>query len=59
VDQVGGRCRCYAYAHSYRSEAQWKRMIAVVRDSRVDGMWVQRYEYMNDNKLAALKGMWR
>jgi len=63
VDQVGagsgGRCRCYAYAHSYRSEAQWKRMVAVVRDSRVDGMWVQRYEYMNDDKLAALKGMWR
>jgi hypothetical protein len=34
-------------------------MIAVVRDSRADGMWVQRYEYMTDEKLAALKGMWR
>jgi len=34
-------------------------MIAVVRDSRVDGMWVQRYEYMTDEKLAVLKGMWR
>jgi len=59
VDQAGGRTPVYAYAHSYRSEAQWKRMIAVVRDSRVDGMWVTRYEYLSNNKFAALKAMWR
>jgi hypothetical protein len=58
VDQVGGRAACYALAHSYRSLAQWKRMIAVVRDSRVDGMWVQRYDYLSDDKLDALARMW-
>lgn len=59
VDQAGGRSPVYAYAHSYRSEAQWKRMIAVVRDSRTDGMWVTRYEYLSDNKFAALCAMWQ
>jgi hypothetical protein len=59
ADEVGGRAKCYAYAHSYRPEAQWKRMIALVRDSRVDGMWVQRYGYLTDSKLDILAGMWR
>ena len=59
VDQVAGRAACYAYAHSYRSQAQWKRMIAVLRDSRADGMWVQRYGYLSDSKLDALATMWR
>jgi len=59
VDQVGGRTRCYAYAHSYRPAEQWKRMVAVVRDSRVDGMWVTRYGYMTDAKLQILADMWR
>ena len=58
VDQVGGRAPCYAYAHSYRSEAQWKRMIAVLRDSRADGMWVQRYGYLSPEKLDALRDIW-
>jgi hypothetical protein len=59
VDQVGGRVPCHILAHSYRSEAQWKRMIAVCRDSRAEGMWVQRYDYLSDAKLEALRGMWR
>ena len=58
VAQVGGRTACHAYAHSYRSEAQWTRMIAVIRDSRADGMWVQRYGYLSDSKFAALAHMW-
>jgi hypothetical protein len=59
VDQVGGRARCYPFAHAYLPESQWKRMIALVRDSRVDGMWVQMYGYLSDTKLEILKEMWR
>ena len=57
-DEGGELGRCYAYAHSYRPTAQWKRMVAVVRDSDVDGMWVTRYSYLNDDKLAVLRDMW-
>lgn len=59
VDQVGGRARCYPFAHAYMPERQWKRMVAMIRDSRVDGMWVQMYGYLSDRKLEILKEMWR
>ncbi len=59
VDQVAGRTKVYAYAHSYRPLAQWKRMIEVLRDSRADGMWVQRYGYLSDAKLEALAVLWK
>ena len=58
ADQVAGRSRFYAYAHSYRPLPQWKRMIAVLRDSRAAGMWVQRYGYLSDAKLEALSELW-
>jgi hypothetical protein len=58
VDQVDGRALCYPFAHAYLPEPQWKRLIAVVRDSRVDGMWVQMYGYLSDRKLEILGEMW-
>jgi hypothetical protein len=58
VSQVDGRARCYPFAHAYMPEPQWKRMIAVIRDSRVDGMWVQMYGYLSDRKLEILREMW-
>ena len=58
VNQVRGRALCYPIAHAYLPEAQWKRMIALIRDSRVDGMWVQMYGYLSDRKLQILREMW-
>jgi hypothetical protein len=59
VDQVSGRAFCYPFAHAYLPEQQWKRMIALIRDSRVDGMWVQMYGYLSDRKLEILRAMWQ
>lgn len=59
VDQVGGNAFCYPFAHAYLPEPQWKRMVALIRDSRVDGMWVQMYGYLSDPKLEILRDMWR
>ena len=59
ADQVAGRAPFFAYAHSYRPLDQWKRTIAVLRDSRADGMWVQRYGYLSDAKLEALRVLWQ
>jgi hypothetical protein len=59
ADQVGGQAHCYPFAHAYLPEAQWKRMVALIRDSRVDGMWVQMYGYLSDRKLEILRQMWR
>lgn len=56
--QVGGRAPCYPFAHAYLPEPQWKRMLALIRDSRVDGLWVQMYGYLSDRKLQILREMW-
>jgi hypothetical protein len=58
VDQVGGKVHCYPFAHAYLPEPQWKRLIAMIRDSRVDGMWVQMYGYLSDRKLEILREIW-
>lgn len=59
VAQVAGRARCYPIAHPYLPDAQWKRMVALVRDSAVDGMWVNFYSYLTDDRLEALRQVWQ
>jgi hypothetical protein len=59
VDQVQGRAKCYAYAHAYQPLEQWKAMVRMIRDTRVDGMWITRYGYMTDEKMDALADIWR
>jgi len=56
--QVNSRVPCYPFVHAYLPEPQWKRMLALVRDSGVEGMWVQMYGYLSDRKLQLLKEMW-
>jgi len=31
----------------------------MIRDSRIDGMWVQMYGYLSDRKMDILKQAWR
>jgi hypothetical protein len=59
AEQVHGKALCYPFAHAYLPEPQWKRMIAVIRDSRVNGMWVQMYGYLSDQKLQILSELWK
>ena len=59
VAQVGGRALVYPFAHAYLPEPQWKRMVGLIRDSRVDGMWVQMYGYLSDRKIEILSQIWR
>jgi hypothetical protein len=33
-------------------------MVALIRDSQVDGMWVQMYGYLSDRKLEILRNTW-
>ena len=50
-------------AHGYRPADQWKRKVATLRDCAsdglIDGIWVQRYCYLTDEKLAILGDIWR
>ncbi|MEJ2600638.1 MAG: hypothetical protein P8Z00_20065 [Anaerolineales bacterium] len=58
VDQVIGQAPCYPIAHPYLPDHQWAQMVAIFRESRVDGMWVNMYGYLSDSKLAILREIW-
>ncbi len=57
-DQIGNQARLYPFVHAYLPEPQWQQMIAMIQESRADGMWVQMYGYLSDRKLEILKDMW-
>ena len=58
VRQVDGKSSVMPLAHGYVPLEQWKRTVAIVRDTAADGMWVQRYCYLSDEKISALAGIW-
>jgi len=59
VDQVSGLARVRPFAHAYLPLRQWREMVALVKASRADGMWVQMYGYLSDDKMAALREVWQ
>ncbi|MFC1718466.1 hypothetical protein ACFL6S_32725 [Candidatus Poribacteria bacterium] len=59
VAQVDDGASIYPFAHAYLPEPQWKRMVGMIRDSRVDGMWIQMYGYLSDRKLGIIRKLWR
>ena len=58
ASQVSGRATVIPLAHGYVPLDQWKRTISIIRDSKADGMWVQRYCYLSDEKILALANIW-
>jgi hypothetical protein len=58
VRQVGERVPVTPLAHGYVPLEQWKQTVTVVRDTAADGMWVQRYCYLSDEKISALAEIW-
>jgi hypothetical protein len=58
TEQVRGAALCYPISHPYLPESQWRQMVATIRNSRVDGTWVNMYGYLSDAKFAILKQEW-
>ncbi len=56
--QVKGQSHLYPIAHPYMPDCQWRDMIALIRDSPVDGMWVNFYSYLTDQKFEILREVW-
>lgn len=48
---VGGRVPVYPIVHGYGPLDDFRRRFAVAARSRVDGIWVNRYGYLDDPKL--------
>lgn len=62
LDQVmavtRGRAQVYALVHGYGPLDDFRRRLQLVADSPVDGVWINRYGYLNDEKLDAIGEIW-
>ena len=58
IDQVGGRALVRPIAHAYGPVDQWERTVSTLRNLPVDGIWVQMYGYLSDEKVAVLERTW-
>ncbi len=55
ASQVSGSTRLVPYTHAYMPDRQWQEMVELVHESDVQGMWIQMYGYLSDEKLRILK----
>jgi hypothetical protein len=56
---VGNRCPVYALVHGYGPLDDFRRRLQLVADSPVDGVWINRYGYLSDEKLDAIGEIWQ
>jgi len=59
VRAVGGRAQVHALVHGYGPLDDFRRRFALASQSPVDGVWVNRYGYLSDEKLAAVREEWK
>jgi len=59
LDEVAGATLVTPIVHGYGPEDDFARRFAVAAESAADGAWVNRYGYLSDGKLAAIRELWR
>ncbi len=59
MSAVDGKAKVYALVHGYGPLDDFKRRLQLVADSPVDGVWINRYGYLSDEKLDAIREIWR
>jgi hypothetical protein len=55
---VNGRTQIYALVHGYGPLDDFRRRLQLVADSPADGVWINRYGYLSDAKLDAIREIW-
>ena len=56
---TGGKTQVYALVHGYGPPDDFRRRLQLVVDSPVDGVWINRYGYLSDEKLDIIRAVWR
>ena len=55
---TGGKAKVYALVHGYGPLDDFRRRLQLVADSPADGVWINRYGYLSDEKLDAIGEIW-
>lgn len=58
MDATRGQTKVYALVHGYGPLDDFRRRLQLVADSPVDGVWINRYGYLSDEKLDAIREIW-
>ncbi len=53
-----GRTQIYPLVHGYGPLDDFRRRLQLVADSPADGVWINRYGYLSDEKLDAIGKIW-
>ena len=56
---AGGQAKIYALVHGYGPLDDFRRRLQLVVDSPADGVWINRYGYLSDEKLDVIRNVWR
>lgn len=56
---VAGQAPLYALVHGYGPPDDFRRRLQLVADSPVDGVWINRYGYLSDEKLDIIREVWQ
>lgn len=56
---VGRACAVYPLVHGYGPQDDFERRLQLVADSHADGVWINRYGYLSDDKLSAIERIWK
>lgn len=56
---VAGSVQVKPYIHSYQPVDTFEQVVAAMEATEIDGVWVQRYGYLSDEKLEVLKSHWQ
>jgi hypothetical protein len=52
--ETGGKARVYPLVHGYGPPDDFSRRLQLVADSDADGIWINRYGYLGEEKLNAI-----
>jgi hypothetical protein len=55
---AGGRTKIYPLVHGYGPLEDFSRRLQLVADSPADGVWINRYGYLSNEKLEAIGRIW-
>ena len=55
---TGNAADFFALVHGYGPRDDFARRLQLVEESEADGVWINRYGYLSDEKLAVIKAIW-
>ncbi len=58
TQETNGQCAVTPLVHGYGPPADFERRLQLVADCQVEGVWINRYGYLSDTKLAIIRDTW-